>query len=261
MSKSKIVFICLFLGIIGPVFGQILIKGVVSDSITGEKLPYASVILKGTTIGTATDETGTFSFSSPTTYGELVISFLGYNTQEIKIRPGKTHSFNIRLVPDGITLNEVTIKPKREKYSKKNNPAVELVKKITAIREEHDPRNHDYFQYDQYEKILLALNEYKPKKMKEGKSDKYDFLVDYIDTLDIGTTILPVMEKEKVETVLYRKEPRSERRIVKGFVSSGVDDMFSRDGVQQFLNEVFREVDIFRNDIPLFLQRFVSPLS
>lgn len=105
------------------------------------------------------------------------------------------------------------------------------------------------------------MNEYEPKPKKNGKSGKFDFLADFVDTLDIGTTILPVSEKEKVETVYYRKDPKSKKHIVKGNKSSGVDEIFSRDGIQQVLSEVFREVDIFQNDIPLFLQRFVSPLS
>lgn len=46
-----------------------------------------------------------------------------------------------------------------------------------------------------------------------------------------------------------------------GSKSSGVDEVFSRDGVQQFLSEAFQEVDIFQNNVSLFLQRFVSPLS
>ena len=262
MINKKIIFIFVFLLIVSVIYGQhTIIKGIVSDSITGERLPYASLIIKGTTIGTATDENGSFSFSSPTPNYCLVISYLGYKTKEITIIPSKTNQLNIRLKPYGIALKEVTIKPKKEKYSKKNNPAVELVKQIIALREKHDPRNQNYYHYDQYEKILLALNEYKPKEKKGNKNNKFDFLVDYIDTLDIGTTILPVLEKEKVETILYRKDPKSEKRIIRGFTSSGVDDMLSRDGVQQFLNEVFREVNIFQNDIPLFLQRFVSPLS
>lgn len=262
MIKKQTVLIFVFLLITSSIFGQnTIIKGIVSDSITGERLSYASLIIKGTTVGTATDENGTFSFSPSTTHECLVVSYLGYNTQEIKFIPGQTNQFNIRLKPNGVTLKEVTIKPKRERYSKKDSPAVELVKRVIALREKHDPKNHDYYHYNQYEKILLALNEYKPKEKSDGKNNKFDFLVDYIDTLEMGTTILPVLEKEKVETVLYRKEPRTERRIIQGFTSSGVDEMLSRDGVQQFLNEVFREVNIFQNDIPLFLQRFVSPLS
>ena len=259
---KKIVFLLASLFTVWIANGQnTIIKGVVTDSITGERLPYVSLIFKGTTIGTATDGDGNFSFSALTDVKNLEVSYLGYDTKEVKVIPGKTNNLKIKLAPNGITLNEVVVKPKKEKYSKKENPAVKFVKQVIASRESNDPRNHDYFQYDQYEKMVFAMNDYHPKPKKNGKPGKFDFLIDFVDTLDVGTTILPVSEKEKVESVYYRKEPKSEKRIVKGNKSSGVDEIFSRDGIQQFLNEVFREVDIFKNDIPLFLQRFVSPLS
>ena len=69
------------------------------------------------------------------------------------------------------------------------------------------------------------------------------------------------MEKERIETVFYRKDPKSEKHVVRGQQSSGVDEMLSQYGIQQFLDEVFKDVDIFQSNIPLFLQRFVSPLS
>lgn len=259
---KKIVFLLVSLFTVWIANGQnTIIKGVVTDSITGERLPYVSLIFKGTTIGTATDGDGNFSFSALTDVKNLEVSYLGYDTKEVKVIPGKTNNLKIKLAPNGITLNEVVVKPEKEKYSKKENPAVKFVKQVIASRESNDPRNHDYFQYDQYEKMVFAMNDYHPKPKKNGKPGKFDFLIDFVDTLDVGTTILPVSEKEKVESVYYRKEPKSEKRIVKGNKSSGVDEIFSRDGIQQFLNEVFREVDIFKNDIPLFLQRFVSPLS
>ena len=259
---KKIVFLLASLFTVWIANGQnTIINGVVTDSITGERLPYVSLIFKGTTIGTATDGDGNFSFSALTDVKNLEVSYLGYDTKEVKVIPGKTNNLKIKLAPNGITLNEVVVKPKKEKYSKKENPAVKFVKQVIASRESNDPRNHDYFQYDQYEKMVFAMNDYHPKPKKNGKPGKFDFLIDFVDTLDVGTTILPVSEKEKVESVYYRKEPKSEKRIVKGNKSSGVDEIFSRDGIQQFLNEVFREVDIFKNDIPLFLQRFVSPLS
>lgn len=238
------------------------VSGVVTDSITGEALPYASVILKGTTTGGSTDSDGRFSFSVPNASGTLQISYLGYENHELRIAPkGKALVLEIRLAPTGISLNEVTVKPRREKYRKKENPAVEFVRHLIESRKESNPRNHDYFSYDQYEKMIFAKNEYVPKTKKEGKKGKFDFLQEFVDTLDNGITILPVSEKEKVQTVYYRRSPHSEKQVVRGFKSSGIDEIFSSDGVQQFLGEVFREVDIFKNDIPLFLQRFVSPLS
>lgn len=259
---KKIVFLLAALFFVWVANGQnTTIKGVVTDSITGERLSYVSLKLKGTTIGAASDENGLFSFSSPTVNRILEVSYLGYERKEIAVTPGVTNNLKIRLAPNGITLSEVTIKPQKEKYSKKENPAVTFVKQVIALRGNNDPHNHDYFRYDRYEKMVFAMNEYEPKPKKNGKAGKFDFLVEFIDTLDAGTTILPISEKERVETVYYRKSPKSEKRVVKGSKSSGVDEIFSRDGVQQVLSEVFREVDIFKNDIPLFLQRFVSPLS
>lgn len=241
---------------------NMVVKGLVRDSITGEPLPYVSVLLKGTTIGTTTDMDGGFYLTTSSKSREVEVSYLGYVTKNLNVAPGRKYNFTVELVPTSINLNEVVVKPKKEKYSKKENPAVIFVKKVIANRESNDPRNHDYFQYDQYEKMVFAMNDFQPKQRKEGeKAGKFDFLVDYVDTLDLGRTILPVSEKEKVETVFYRKDPKSEKRLVRGAKSAGVDEIFSRDGIQQFLGEVFREVNIFQNDIPLFLNRFVSPLS
>ena len=259
---KKIVFLLASFFFVWVANGQnTIIKGIVTDSITGERLPYVSLKFEGTTIGAATDGDGNFSFSTPTIDKILEISYLGYDKKQMKVIPGKTNDLKIQLVPNGIMLNEVVVRPQKEKYSKKENPAVTFVRQVIALRESNDPHNHDYFQYDRYEKMVFAMNEYEPKPKKNGKPGKFDFLADFVDTLDIGTTILPISEKEKVETVDYRKDPKSKRHIVKGNKSSGVDEIFSRDGIQQVLSEVFREVDIFQNDIPLFLQRFVSPLS
>lgn len=60
-------------------------------------------------------------------------------------------------------LNEVVVRPQKEKYSKKENPAVTFVRQVIALRKSNDPHNHDYFQYDRYEKMVFAMNEYEPK--------------------------------------------------------------------------------------------------
>ena len=260
---KRIIFmwLCLTVGV-GMAFGQhTIVKGIVTDSVTGEALPSVTIVFKGTNIGTTTDIDGHFSLSTRTPGKVLEVVYMGYDTQYLKVVPGRTNHFKIRMRESEIALHEVTVKPKREKYRRKENPAVAFVKQVIARRDSNDPRNHDYFCYDQYEKIVIAKNDYKPKPKKDGKTGKFDFLSDFVDTLEVGTTILPISEKEKVQTVYYRRDPRAEKTVVKGDKSSGVDEVFSRDGIQQFLDEVFREVDIYQNNVPLFLQRFVSPLS
>ena len=237
------------------------IKGSVKDSITGDPLPYVAVLLKGTTIGGTTDLEGNFTITTSSKVRTLQVSYLGYTEKEVNFVPGKASNLKIKLAPTSINLDEVVIKPKKEKYSKKDNPAVIFIKNAIERRESNDPRLHDYYTYDQYEKMIFAMNDYQPKPKEEGKTSKFDFLAEFVDTLEVGTTILPVSEKEKIQTVYYRKDPKSEKRVVQATKSAGIDEIFSRDGMQQFLDEVFREVDIFQNDIPLFLNRFVSPMS
>lgn len=264
MMNRRLVFLVIFFSFLLRLSGQeIKISGTVTDSITGERLPYASLLIKGTAVGTATDADGGFSLAIPAGKQAcvLTVSYLGYDTKEMRIVPGKGTRFDILLAPSGISLEEVVVKPKRERYRKKDNPAVAFVREMIDRRRENNPRDHDYFRYDHYEKILFAMNEYTPKPSRPGKEGKFDFLVEFVDTLNDGVTILPLSEKEQVSTVYYRRDPESEKRLVRASQSSGVDEILSRDGVRQFLDEAFREVDIFRNDIPLFLQRFVSPLS
>lgn len=241
---------------------QTEIRGVVTDSISGETLPAVSIVFEGTTIGTTTDLDGCFSFTTNSTSRKIHISYLGYEEKILTVNPGRVNTYVIELSPTSYALSEVVIKPGKERYRKKENPAVEFVRNVISRRDEGNPRNRDYYQYEQYETVLIALNDFDVKPKKEnGKKRAFDFLVEYIDTLDVGTTILPISEKERIETVYYRKSPKSDKRLVHGMKSSGVDEIFTRDGVQQVLGEVLKEVDVFQNDISLFLLRFVSPLS
>ena len=116
MKRKFIISIILFFFILKATGQNVTITGTIKDSVTGEGLPYASIIFKNTTIGTASDENGYFSFSAPVGKKILEISYLGYDTQEIEVNPEKTKQLNISLVPSGINLNEVVIKPTKEKY-------------------------------------------------------------------------------------------------------------------------------------------------
>ena len=263
MTKKILLFLACLLYFAGTAAGQqTTIRGVVTDSITGERLPYVALAFPGTTIGTSTADDGNFTLVTSTPGKVLEVSYLGYATKRIPIRPGRVNTLDIRLAQDGLTLEEVVVEPKRERYRRRDNPAVEFVRRVIALRDANDPRQHDYFSYDRYEKITIARNDYQPKPHTDGKKGKFDFLEEFVDTLEAGSTILPLSEKERKERVFYRRSPRTERSILEGSQSSGLDEVLaSRDGVQQFLDETLQEVDIFQNNIPLFLQRFVSPLS
>ena len=241
---------------------KIVVEGIVKDSVTQEPLPYISVYMKGTTTGVMTGDDGRFHLDYTGPSRTLVASSLGYSERSYPVEAGRTNRLTILLPPTSYTLSEIVVKPRKEKYSKKNNPAVELVEKMIAHRNENSPKNKEYYSYERYEKITFALNDFSEAQRKNWLFRKFDFLYEYVDTSEIsGKPILNISNKELLEDVYYRKSPFSEKRFVKAIKSAGVDEILSQEGVQQFLGEVFKDIDIYQNNIPLFLNRFVSPLS
>ena len=178
------------------------------------------------------------------------------------VNKGKTNELVIKLVPTGVALKEVVVNYKKDKYSKKNNPAVIFMEKLRNRRKLYDPKNHDYYSFDKHTKINLGLNNFSEEQKKNWIMKKFSFIFDYLDTSEVsGKPILNVSVKEKISTEYFRKKPHNEKELVRGNKSAGIDEVFDQESIQRFLEDVFREVNIFENDITIMQNRFVSPLS
>lgn len=235
------------------------LTGVVVDSLTHEGLSYVAVFVEGKSAGTMTDENGRFSLAAKIPGDTLRFSMMGYSTKKVVASPLMT----VELSPTGVTLNEVIVKPKKEKYSKKNNPAVDFLNRIRAASPLSDPKRHDYYNYDKYERINMAINDFDPDKNYSWIGKKFNFLKDHLDYSEIsGRPILNFLTKEKSSEVNYRKKPETTRETVLGLKQVGLDEMTSnKDGTREALEDAFREIDIYQNDVTLLQNRFVSPLS
>ncbi len=164
----------------------------------------------------------------------------------------------------GITLQEVVVKKTKNHYSKKNNPAVDFVTKIREAKQKGDPHRNKYYSYRKYERISLGINDFNvSEKSFTGKlSSQFAFLKSHIDTSSVtGAPILPLSVKEKVSDVIYRRNPEAERQYVLGIKQGGIDDIGDLQSIQTIVEDVFREINLYDDDIPLFRNRFVSPLS
>ena len=114
------------------------------------------------------------------------------------------------------------VKPKREHYRKKDNPAVEFVRRMIEHRDDHSPNEKDFWQRDRYEKTTFALNNFDEEKQKKWLYRKFDFLTEYVDTSAVtGKPILTVSARELLATDYYRKSPHSEKQWVKGRKQAG----------------------------------------
>ncbi len=103
-SRYVLTFLLLLIAVAGAV-AQSTVKGTVKDD-QGAGLPGVSVVVKGTTNGTVTDNDGVYSVSVPA-QGTLVFSFIGYLTQEIIV--GGKSTIDVTLATDTKALEEVVV--------------------------------------------------------------------------------------------------------------------------------------------------------
>lgn len=237
------------------------ISGLLVDSITNEPLPFAAVFLKGSDRGTMTDENGRFEINTSVNFINVSVSLMGYNNKEVFVTKGESNNITIQLVPTGVALNELVVKPKKEKYSKKNNPAVAFAKRVMAKKKQYDPKNHPYYSFEKYYKLTCGLTGFSNDK-ESWILKKFKFLHEFMDTSEVsGKRILPMSIKERVSTESYRLNPESHKEYIKGVKRAGIDEVFDEESIQRFLEDVFREINIFSNDVTFMQNRFVSPLS
>lgn len=257
--------IILFIFITQPLFlfsQSKQISGVVVDSLTNNPVPYVAIYLNGSKNGVLADENGIFKFNYDAGYDTITTSVMGYASKSFVLSKLNAEKLIFKITPIGIKLNEIFVKPQKEKYSKKNNPAVSFVEKIMSRQHLTDPLNNDNYNYEKYERITFALNNFTEQAQNDWMFKKFPFLKDYIDTSDIsGTPILNVSIKEKTSNVYYRKEPKAQKEYVSGIKRAGIDDITSQESLQVFIDDVLREIDIYKNDITILGNKFVSPLS
>ena len=266
-SKTRHILhlITLFLFIIGyshDASAITRIYGSVTDSVTRETMPYVSVYLRNTTDGCQTDKDGNFSFLSSEERGILVVSSVGYEEKYIPVNANTRYPLHINLVPAVYELSEVEIKPERERYRRKENPAVELVQSIIKERDARRIDSHEYYNRDRHELLTIALSNFDQSKLQQELLERIGVLQNYLDTsLVSGKPILNISSRELIGSEHYRKSPESYRKYVTARRRAGIDDFISEQEIDGIYEEVFKDVDIFQNDISLLRNRFVSPLS
>ncbi len=163
----------------------------------------------------------------------------------------------------GRTLNEVVVHRGKQRYSKRNNPAVDFARRIREARDVNDPRRKPLYSYSKYDRMEFGLHDFSVGDTTIGKkAGKFAFLKEYVDTTDAsGIPRLPLSIKEKYSDVVYRRSPHSEKLIVRGIRQNGVDEIADLQNVQTMVEDVFREIDLYDDNVNLLQNRFVSPLS
>ena len=242
-------------------------SGVVIDSETGETLPFAQIYFvdgagKTTNIGTTTDMDGQFSLTSTKGYTTMNIQMVGYKTEMLTVRKGQIRTgLKVKMKPDVYGLQDIVVTPKHRKreYRRKNNPAVELIKKVIENKEKYTVKTEDHYIADSYARMSFAMDNFHPN-FKKGFWKTFNFIEKYIDTTGVYPS-LTVSIREHLNKEFYQRKPHREKKIVQKKRIFGIEDVINSSTFQENVNAIFKDVDLNTDNLNLLFTRFVSPLN
>lgn len=237
-------------------FSQTRVSGHIKD-VAGLAVPYATVYFKNSSKGTLSDEKGKFYMETDQTYPVLVISFMGYKTLEYDLKKGNNLDLSLILEEDRAALDEVVIVS--GKQPKKNNPAIDILRKIWENKRENGVKQFKQYEYDKYEKIEFDLNSIDSAMMKSRLFRGLEFVFEKMDTSRItGNTYLPIFINESLYKVYGDNTINSEKEELEANKVSGFNDNQS---LIAFVKDLYADYNIYDNYIKLFDKSFTSPLS
>jgi len=248
--------IIIFLFSVASSVAQNKVGGRIFDE-NNEPIAYASVLFKGSIEGTITDENGRFYLESNKNWSTLVVSFIGYETLEFELPKKVNYDLKFILKEESNTLNEVVIVT--GKQPKKNNPAIDILRKIWEKKRKNGVKKFKQYQYKKYQKVEFDLNTIDSAFRKKRLFRGIEFVFDNVDTSAVtGKTYLPVFLNESVSEVYGDNLLGKEKEVIKGNKNTGFSN---NQAIIDFIDDLYTDYDIYDNYIKFFYKSFVSPLS
>jgi len=240
-----------------------VVSGTVTDANTHHPLSFVTVAFNNSNIGINTNDQGKYTLRTTRPFTQIKVSFVGYKPALLTVVPGKEQVINVRLFPEAQQLNEVVVKSgKKVKYHNKDNPAVELIRKVIENKPKNRPENYNYVEYKAYDKLQLSFVNVSEKLSEKKFFKKYKFILDNKDTTTIpGKSLLPMYLTEKLTQNYYRKTPEKKRTVVLGEKSVNFGSFVDNEGLGQYIKHIYADVDIYQNNIFLITNQFLSPIS
>ena len=252
--REQLLFLLLLLTSLS--FAQTKISGEVFDEF-GDPVPFANVVFKDSQEGTITNENGRFYLESDSNYDTAVVSFLGYTTTEVPLTSRTTYNMKVELVEEAASLGEVVVFT--GKQSKKDNPAIDILRKIWENRRENGVKKFQQYQFQKYEKLEFDLNTIDSALIKSKIFKGMEFIFEQTDTSSItGNTYLPIFINEAFSKVYGDNVQNLQKEILEGNKNSGFSN---NQTIIEFVKDLYSDFDVYDNYIKFFDKAFTSPLS
>jgi hypothetical protein len=235
--------------------GQTIVTGKVTDVNSGDPIPFANIIFKGTTSGTTTDFDGNYTVKTTSPVDSLVASYMGYTTRVKPVQPGAAQVIHFQLEEQVTSLQEVV-------FLAGENPAFQVLRNVVRNKGRNDKRKLTAYEYDTYTKIEVDVDNMSDKFRQRKVIRKITQVLDSVQVIagEDGKPILPVFISESVSKFYYRTDPQLRlERILK----SKINGIGIQDGtlVTQFVGSSFQEYNFYQNWLNILTKEFVSPVA
>jgi Family of unknown function (DUF5686)/CarboxypepD_reg-like domain len=255
IMKKNIFFQLVFLFVVTTLFAQTKVSGIILDK-SKQPIPFANVVFKGSNEGVVSNEDGRFYMESQNSYKGVVISSVGFSDKEITLEKSVNYNFVVQL-NEIETLKEVVIFS--GKTSKKNNPALDILRKIWERKRKNGLHLFDQYQMEKYEKVEFDMNTIDSAFMKNKLFKGMEFVFKQVDTSRItGKTYLPIFINESLSDVFGDNKLNKIKDKLKANKNSGFGD---NQQILSFVKDLYSEYDIYDNYLNFFDKSFTSPLS
>jgi hypothetical protein len=227
------------------------ISGKITEKATGQPIPYANIIFRGTSIGTMSDINGSYSLKTSKPGTEIEVSSIGYQRQYAPIRINQKNQIDFQLEEEVFNLAQINVLPGE-------NPANIIFRKIVENKSLNDPANFPSWQSQIYAKTEIDLKNVKSTLRDKKLMAQFDFVFNYLDSLDNeGKTFLPIFLNETVSNYYRDSESNKEREeIIANKVSGTKSDVYS-----QFTGKMYENIKIYQNYMTFSDIGFVSPVN
>lgn len=256
IMKKNILFLLFFLFVTAnAVFAQTKVSGVVLDKLN-QPIPFANVVFKNSSEGIVANEDGKFYLESAKEYSVLLITSVGFSEKEITLEKLVNYNLKIQL-NEAESLNEVVVFA--GKTSKKNNPALDILRKIWERKRQNGLYLFDQYQMEKYEKIEFDMNSIDSAFMKSKLFKGMEFIFNQMDTSKItGKTYLPIFVNESLNDVYGDNKLKKLKEKLKASKTSGFN---GNQQILTFVKDLYSNYDIYNNYLTFFDKSFTSPLS
>lgn len=254
--KKKLLFalLAIFTVVLSAV-AQTKVSGVVYDN-TNQPLPYVNVYFKGSNEGVITDESGKFYLESTKTYTDVLVSFVGFAPKEVHLNSNISYNLKVTL-SEATELKEVVLYS--GKTSKKNNPAIDILRKIWERRRKNGLHMFKQYEYDKYEKVEFDLNNIDSAMTKSKLFKGMEFIFEHVDTSNVtGKSYLPIFINEELSKVYGDNVNNRKKQVTSANRNSGFSN---NQQIIAFIKDLYVDYDIYNNYLKFFDKDFVSPLS